>query len=167
MANEYGEAIMKAKTQHWRDFLEDASADDLWTANRYLKEPAGDGGKARIPTLKMTNADGSVTKITTNKGKTELLAKSFFPAKPANSSVPVNYDYPDPLPAPEPITTDTIHYQIKRLSPYKACGPDGILNIVLQQAGEIIEEYLLHIFQAALTLDTYVDSWREFTTVVL
>ena len=52
--NEYGEAIVEAKRQHWEEFLENAAEQDLWTANQYFKEPTGDGGKSRIPTLKVT-----------------------------------------------------------------------------------------------------------------
>jgi hypothetical protein len=51
--NAYGEAIVDAKRGHWEDFLENAAEQDLWTANKYFKEPIGDGGKTRIPTLKV------------------------------------------------------------------------------------------------------------------
>ena len=141
--------------------------EELWTANKYIKEPTGDGGKTRIPTLKYKQADGTMKNIDTNEGKTEALAQNFFPSKPLVTSVPEDYNYPDPLPDPPPISKEQIRDQIRRLSPYKASGPDGIPNVVLQQSISIIEEYLLHIYRATLTLRTYIDSWREFTTIVL
>ena len=52
VVNEYGEAILKAKYEHWTNFLEEADDHDLWMAIGYLKEPTGDGGKTQIPTLK-------------------------------------------------------------------------------------------------------------------
>jgi hypothetical protein len=41
--SKYGEEILKAKRQHWSDFLEEATASSIWTMNRYIKEPSGDG----------------------------------------------------------------------------------------------------------------------------
>ena len=99
--NMYGEAIIEAKRQHWEDFLENAVEQDLWMANQYFKEPTGDGGKSRIPTLKVPGEmDGLIWEINTNNGKAEVLAQGFFPKKPDQSRVPEDYEYPEPLPPP-------------------------------------------------------------------
>lgn len=166
-AQEYGRAIVEAKRKHWMNFLEEASDSDLWTANRYLKDPIGDGGKARIPTLKVKEVDGTTREVSTNTDKAEIFNKIFFPPKPDTSSVPENFDYPNPLPPPPAIEKEQIRRQILSLSPYKASGPDGIPNVVLQKSLEFIEDYLKPLFQAVLRLGHYVDAWREFTTVVL
>ncbi|KAF8152317.1 hypothetical protein B0H34DRAFT_632568, partial [Crassisporium funariophilum] len=102
-----------------------------------------------------------------NEEKAAALAKSFFPAKPTNSSVPPNHEYPNPLPDPPPISLDQIRQQVRRLSPYKANGPDEIPNIVLQKTIDLIKHYLLHIFRAVFKLNLYYGGWKEFTTVVL
>lgn len=167
MRNTYAEQIWKAKVQHWVDFLENVMERDIWTANNYIKEPIGDGGKARIPTLKATDQSGRTQEFTTNEDKAEALARAFFPKKPEVSSVPPCYTYPPPLAPPEPITKDQVRRHISRLSPFKAPGPDGIPNIVLQKAVDHIIEYLVHIYRAILTLEVYYNGWREFTTVVL
>jgi Reverse transcriptase (RNA-dependent DNA polymerase) len=60
-----------------------------------------------------------------------------------------------------------IRRHVKALSPYKASSPDGILNVVLQKTLEYIKDYMEALFQAIIRLGIYVDSWREFTTVVL
>jgi len=60
-----------------------------------------------------------------------------------------------------------VHQQIKRLSPYKASSPDGIPNVVLQKTVDLTEDYLIHIYQAVLQTGVYVNTWREFTTIVL
>ena len=69
--NAYGEAIIKAKWQHWEDFLENMAEHDLWTANNYFKEPMGNGGKSCIPTLKvpMEGTEGLLREVNTNDGK--------------------------------------------------------------------------------------------------
>jgi hypothetical protein len=70
---------------------------------------------------------------------------------------------PDPLP-PE---KEDIARIIQKLSPYKALGPDGILNIVLQKCLDDIADHLLYIYKAILELEEFFDLWREFTTVLL
>ena len=164
--NQYAEEIVKAKRQHWEDFLEEAGPEELWVANRYLKQPAGDGGRPRIPTLKTTGPNGE-QELNTNEEKAKIFATTFFPPPPANVNIPDNYEYPEPLPDPNPITKRQVQNQLKRLSPYKAAGPDEIPNIVLQQSFELIADHLLRIYQAVFKLQAYPTKWKEFTTVVL
>jgi hypothetical protein len=166
-SNKYGEAIVAAKKQHWISYLEEMTANDIWSANRYLKEPVGDGGNPRIPTIRVRNDDNEEILVSDNNEKAKLFAKTFFPPPPANTSVPLAYEYPAPLPSPSQITEQQIEEQIRRLSPYKAPGPDEIPNIVLQKCLDLILKHLLHIFRATLSLGTYYDPWREFITVVL
>ena len=40
----YGRSIISAKRSHWTEYLEEMTANDIWTANKYLKCPVGDGG---------------------------------------------------------------------------------------------------------------------------
>ena len=68
---------------------------------------------------------------------------------------------------PEQLTTERIHRHIAKLSPYKAPGPDGIPNIVLQQSADILVPILLRIYEAILQLEEYPKQWHIFTTVVL
>ena len=167
--NEYREAIVEAKCGHWEDFLENASEQDLWMANRYFREPTGDGGKSCILTLKVKDerANGLVQEVNTNNSKAKALAHLFFPKKPDISRTPENYDYPEPLPPPPPITPEQIARQIKRLSPFKTCGPDEIPNIVLQKCLEHLLDHLTHLFRGTFTLKTYFQGWQEFTIAVI
>ena len=68
--NKYGESILDAKRQHWEEFLEYTAKQDLWTANRYLREPTGDGDKSCVPTLKVVDegTNGLVQEVNTNEG---------------------------------------------------------------------------------------------------
>ena len=62
---------------------------------------------------------------------------------------------------------EQVQRHITKLSPYKAHGPDGIPNIVLQRCVDLILTRLTCIFRAVFTLNTYYELWKEFTTVVL
>ena len=78
-SNRYCEEIQTAKHRHWSDYLEEMDANDIWTANRYLRNPVGDGGSPRIPTLKTRNANGDTTETNDNQAKAALFADTFFP----------------------------------------------------------------------------------------
>ena len=166
-SNKYGEEILRAKRQHWADFLEEATTNDIWTANRYIKEPSGDGGCPRIPTLKVKGNTGITQEVNDNEDKAKHFATTFFPPPPEHSLLPQDYEYPTPIPDPPRTTTTQIREQINKLAPYTAPGPDGIPNIVLMKCFNIIADYLLHIIQAIIEKGLYYDPWRESTTVVL
>jgi hypothetical protein len=81
------------------------SANEIWTANKYIKEPVGDGGNPRIPTLKVKNAAGAKTSISSNEEKAETFIKIFFqPPPPLIANEYEDFDYPEP-PSNNPRTT--------------------------------------------------------------
>ncbi|PPR07079.1 hypothetical protein CVT24_010980, partial [Panaeolus cyanescens] len=124
--NQYGEAIIDAKEEHWRTFLEEATEREMWIANGYIKSPVGDGGRARMPTLRVT-VDGQEVTLDTNDSKAEKLAQVFFPERPQAGDQPPPpplHMYPPSLQASLPLTTERVMSQIRRLSPLKAPGPD-------------------------------------------
>ena len=167
-SNQYGKAIITAKRVHWSDYLENMMANEIWTANKYIKSPIGDGGAPRIPTLKVKNDDGTTTEVNDNEEKAKTFAKTFFPPPPAQAEQDAQQEaYQDPLPNPPPPNIQQIERIIKKLSPYKVPGPDGIPNIVLQKCFNILANHLLFIYQAILELEEFYDPWREFTTIVL
>ena len=143
---------MEAKRHHWSDYLKGVTGDDIWTINWYIREPAGDGGNPQILTLWVLGPDGFTTEVNTNDGKARALSDTFFLKPPWHSSVPTNFQYPDPLPNPAPITREQLEVQICCLSPYKASRPDEIPNLVLQKSFDLIADYLLYLFQAVFTL---------------
>jgi hypothetical protein len=98
-ARDYGKAIVVAK-KHWADFLEEASDRDLWTSNRYLKDPIGDGGKSRIPMLKVKEVDGTTREIASNDKKAEVFHKVFFSPQVSRFFNTEDYRYSEPLPPP-------------------------------------------------------------------
>ena len=166
-SNAYGEAIIQAKRSHWANYLEEMTASEIWTANKYIKELVGDGGSPRIPTLKFKNAAGREVSINNNKEKAETFTAIFFPPPPPPTNALDEHEYSEPLPEPPQITMEQLQCNISRTSPYKAHGPDGIPNIVLQQCAPLIHERLLRIYQAIVDLEIYYDPWKEFIKVVL
>ena len=54
----FQKTMESTKRQHWRDWLEKADDPDIWTAHKYMINPTGDGGKTRIPVLKLTRWAG-------------------------------------------------------------------------------------------------------------
>ena len=95
------------KKQHWRDWLKKADEPDIWMANHYITAPDTDGGKARIPVLKVT-VDREETTGRTNSKKSAALAKGFFPPKLVVSLVQPNAKYPPQCQADVRITVDQL-----------------------------------------------------------
>jgi hypothetical protein len=138
---------------------------DIWTAHKCTSAPSGDGGKSRIPVLKLT-CNGQEHTAASNEEKSSLLAKSFFPPRPPDDS-PIHFVYPKPICDFDPINRDQIKRQLARLKPYKAPGPDSIPNIVLTKCTNAITDRLYYIYKAILEHSTYYAQWKLSTTVVL
>src|SRR6266481_3081946 len=76
--NLYANEIHLAKKAHWVDFLEGMAGGDIWIANRYISGEAKDGGKTRIPTLKLSppaGSDAPTVEVASNEDKSTMLAR--------------------------------------------------------------------------------------------
>ena len=136
--NRYGEAIIQSKRQHWIDYLEEMTSSDIWMANKFIKEPTGNGSYSKIPTLKTRDIRGNDILVNDNKEKAKLFAKTFFLDTP-NTSIDYNqFNYPKPLPNPLQLNQTQLTWHIAKLSPYKAHRPDRIPDIVLQKCVDLI-----------------------------
>jgi len=99
--NKYGDAITKAKQEHWWDFLESGTYENLWLANRYLTGVDNDGGITRIPTLKlaaMESLSGLLGEAATHEDKSKVLERLMFPRKLMGRLTLLHCDYPTGLP---------------------------------------------------------------------
>ena len=135
-------AIKMAKKQHWDDFLEGLSSKDHWTAQRYATNPVGDGGKARIPTLKVADSARHIRSVTTNEEKSSIFSQIFFPKHPADNLIPANPDYPYHIEYSFQLPMIQFHRCIVRLSPYKAPREDSIPNVIIKELLDLITQYL-------------------------
>jgi len=126
----YRDTLEYTKKQHWHDWLERAEDLDIWTVNKLISSAALDGGKARIPVLK-GKVGGQETSVNTNDKKSATLAKGFFPPKLQMDEEKQGLKYPQQVKVSCKITMEQIQKQLHKLKPYKAPGPDRILNIIL------------------------------------
>jgi len=103
----------------------------------------------------------------TNEEKSIALAKCFFLARPDKDnlwpvqliSTPMHQEHKD--------LAEQVHNQIKRLKPYKAPGPDGILNIILTKCVDILEDRLVSIYEGIFKCSLTYKPWKSFTTIIL
>ena len=144
-----------------------AQGPDIWTANHYISNPSGNGGRQHIPTLKVPQVDSMMAEITTNEEKAAAFYQSFFPPKPMVTGLPDDPEYPNQIKYKFRLSEAQLCRQIIKLQPYKAPGEDGILNAVLKQSAELIIPYLLQIFHVVFKLSTYSDCWHTWNTIVL
>ena len=167
--NKFTDAIRNAKQSHWENFLEETDDSTLWTAAKYIDSPvAGEGGaKTRIPTLHTESQNGETRTARSNEEKARVIADSFFPPPPANTSVPRDYRYPKPVAYKPKFTREQIRRVIGKLSPYKAPGPDGIPNVVFKKCADVLLDHLYYIYNATLQNDFYFPAWLESLTAVI
>jgi ribonuclease HI len=165
--NTYGNLIKEQKKNHWVNWLEKIGEQDLWTANRFISAPPSDGGKARIPALKSTDAAGNLTEVRDNGDKSKLLHRVFFYNPPDDPGINPNQAYPDERFAFGRISNNHIEKAIKRLRPHKAPGINGIPNSILINCAELIVPYLGHIFRATFDLEHYPKQWKKYITVAV
>ena len=165
--NRLANEIFKTKKEHWQEWLEDTTGDDIWTAHHYIKTPPGNGSlRTRVPTLKGKDRDGLDIVATTNEEKGDLLAQTLFLPPPDVLSVPADFTYPVPVDKWSPITREHLNKAIQNLSPYKVPGPDRIANIVFKCCSSLAD-HLLPLFNAVFMLKTYYEPWRESIMVIL
>jgi hypothetical protein len=165
-ANKFKEVMREMRDQDWKDWLESASQQDLYIANKYISSKPSDYSNARIPTLCMSS-NGLPSLAESNSDKAAALADSFFPPPPASPQVPPDQTYPAPLRGPRFFSRSRIRQVIRTLSPYKAPGPDKIPNIVLMKCVDVLIDHLFYIFRAVFELNIYHPRWLESITVVL
>ena len=165
-ANKLNNRIDETKREHWTDWLENASSQDIYTANKYVNSDPSDYSSARIPPLKTRNESQQDSLATENMAKAEALAETFFPPPPRKCIIP-DMAYPRPLKAKGTFTRDDIRAAVQKLQPYKAPGEDGIQNIVIQKCIETIIDHLYYIYRAVLELDAYPSRWLIILTIVL
>jgi hypothetical protein len=85
-----------ARKQHWEDWVESMDHFTMWIINKFVTAAPSDGGSARIPTLKVKGADGSIKEVADNAGKSQALYDSFFFPPPEDDGLNLNFIYPPP-----------------------------------------------------------------------
>jgi hypothetical protein len=96
-----------------------------------------------------------------------LFREVFFPIPPEADLSDIEHAvYNDRINTP-PITEQEVEEAIRETAPFKAPGPDGIINKVLQVAAPRIRTHLTRIFNQSIRLGYCPQHFRESTTVVI
>ena len=106
--NAYSSMIECAKKAHWEGFLSFLDDKTVWVAHRYMSGEPTDGGKTRVPTLKVKQVNGQVQNVETNTDKSEVLKDTFFLGPVTDVAQHTEADYADPKFKYEPITNTQI-----------------------------------------------------------
>jgi Endonuclease-reverse transcriptase len=167
--NTYIAAIRKAKYDHWKGWIEEATEKDIWVAGKYVKSPLSDGSRTRIPSLTKKAADGRIlAESHTEEDKAALFKELFFPPRPHD--LPALPDDSEPYPMPLKFTMPAAHQisrRIARTSPFKGPGEDGIPNVVLKECMSLLTPLLHACLTAILNLKYFPQRWRTWKTIVL
>ena len=157
--------IEHAKKAHWDSFLENLDDRTVWTTHQYMSGEPTDGGRTRVPTLKVMQTDGGVWNAESNSDNSKALRDTFF-LRPVEDGVEAD-SYPAPHFSFEPVTNLQIQRAIVKLSPHKAVGANGITNIMFTKCADLIVPHLGLIYRATFSLKMYPSQWKDSTTMVL
>ncbi|XHF99670.1 hypothetical protein AWENTII_013003 [Aspergillus wentii] len=128
-------AIEKAKTTHWREFLDKAGEGHLWKVASYMNPR---DNYANIPPLK----DGT-EEVSDNEAKGELFLETFFPrmADPEESPItPQREEIPW-----EPVEEHEIHKALRAAKGTTGPGEDRILTLVWKRLWPYISGVITRI----------------------
>ena len=162
--NRKGRHIQKVLRNTHRQRVEEASESPSglwnlvkWAKNRHSATPAS------TPALVKPNGELAQQP----EEKAEVLRQSFFPPPhQADLTDLEGYEYPPPIECPD-ITTTEIEKAVRRASPNKAPGADGITNGILHQTLDILLPSLHTLFNACLRQGYCPTHFKEAITVVL
>ena len=83
MACQLSNCISTTKKKHWSDWLEKATSNDIYIANKYIDSDPMDYSNTCIPDLKVFDAVTHTESLLTNNTlKAIVLAQTFFPHLP-------------------------------------------------------------------------------------
>ena len=162
--NRKGRLIQKILRNTHRQRVEDASESPsgLWKLVKWAKN-RHDVTPSCTPAL--AKPDGKLAQEPEEKA--EILRRSFFPPPlQANLLDLEGYQYPPPIECPD-ITKPEIEKAVRRASPNKAPGADGVTNGVLHQTLDILLPSLHRLFNACLQQGYCPVHFKEAVTVVL
>src|ERR1700712_2277321 len=149
--------IGKVKATHWKEFLDTASAGNLWKAAKYMGPR---DNYANIPPLIVGEHE-----IAENNEKAQILLESFFP-KMADPIIE------DITPTKEEITWDPItgleiERALKAARGNTAPGEDNLPTLVWKNTWKYISQEITKIFTASINLGHYPRKWKTAKIIVL
>ncbi|KAJ3859101.1 hypothetical protein EV359DRAFT_51350, partial [Lentinula novae-zelandiae] len=126
-----------------------------------------DGGRARVPGLKVNQPGNTERIVEDNVGKEYVFRNAFFPPPPQSPNVPENAEYPEQSWNFAPPTNRQIIATIRRMKNGKATKPGTMPNDLFKATLELIVPYLGPIYRATFTLRIYPADWSSTETIIL
>ncbi len=151
----FARVIEKAKADHWQEWINHATGEDIWTIHRYMKVNPMDYRCQRVPALKRPDR----TTATTNNQKAEQLANTFFPLERPlrqheHQFVKINPPTATLSRFPS-FTTERVANTLTKVNPHKAPGPSGISNTILKHCAHTLAPHLATIYTAICRFKHY------------
>ena len=167
LSKEFAREIKKAKADHWQEWINQASGEDIWAIHKFMKANPTDYGRQKTPALKKPDR----TCTTTNEQKADILARTFFPPeRPLNQNEHPFAEY-NPPEAPHskfPIfTPERVENMLMKVNPHKAPGLSGISNAILKKCATILAPHLATLYTAICRTRHYPTKFGNINQVVL
>jgi len=156
----YFDAIDQQKRKHWTEFLDDPA--NIWKANEYTK---GGWAAFQVPALRVDTHT-----VEADAEKAEVLLSIFFPVPPEPVGDELRCEMPRPRGLPSelpPLAAAEVKRAIFRSNPKKAAGTDEITFRVWRELWPEIEEEVVRLYQASLTLRYVPREWKVAKIIAL
>ena len=159
-----GRVISKGLRDTHRERVEEAAKDPqgVYKLHKWAKQ-RGMTRQSFTPAIERPLGD----KTDEPEEKVQRLRNSFFPVPPeADESDMVGTAHTSSIKW-VPFTDNEVMNAIKRPGPWKAPGPDGIPNRILQLTATLLAPILRRIYNRCMELGHQPQAWRTSTTVAL
>jgi ribonuclease HI len=149
--------IEKAKSTHWREFLDKASERVLWKAASYIGPRDSYGN---VPALKTDSGE-----VSDNLDKARVFREAFFPQMIVPSEE-TSTRRREEIPW-EPITELEVQKALRAAKATTAPGEDGIPTLVWKQLWKYVGKMITSIFTASIELGFYPSQWKRARIVIM
>ena len=185
--NAYFHAVRRSKTQHWEDFLAQASEADVFKAMKYTKP----GIAAKVPAINYS-LEGVSRKATTFEEKCNAFITTLFPTHQPEASAAATADTGTTtytgqhLPRPQNPQKSTssaskdpgqwewpdlgyteLAEAINTSSPRKAPGPNRVGFAVIQRAYKVYPDIFNRIYRTLFSIGYHPKAWRQAIGIIL
>jgi len=157
----YQNTIRREKRKHWRTWLATIPDDQIFLAAKYCN---GNPISSTIPPLRRPNG----TFATDPSSQADLLhnTQATPPSSADLSDIPPLPLYPPSLPSHD-ISIDEVKAAVFKSAPFKAPGPDGIPNCLIQATWTTIGPIVTTILSKCRTAGYFPLAWKQARTVIL
>lgn len=150
-------AIEKAKTSHWREFLDKAGEGHMWKAATYMRPR---DAYTSIPAINVDTEE-----VTDNQRKAETFLDPFF-TKMAEPDAEIESKPTEELPW-VPITEQEICRSLRVGKGNTAPGRDGIPTLLWKHLWVYLKQTITTLFTKSVDLGYYPRQWKQARIVVL